>query len=150
MGKSNIDTMLEIAAKTGSIAIFEKQLKNKSDININGRNSQGKTALILAAENGHYEIVRRLLRAGADYTCVDKFGMTAKDYLDKKTKKIVPNSQGIGISYIPVQIKELEDEPEVVMQNSDQQLLKLISYLNNAVGQAGSVDNDPDLGQINL
>ncbi len=140
--------MLEIAAKTGSVKIYESRIGNVKDIN--GRNSQGKTALILAAENGKYEIVRRLLIAGADYTCVDMFGMTAKDYLDKKLQKIVPTNQSTGLSYIPVNIGKLEEEPEVNMHDTDQHLLSLIGYMNNFIGKTKDIDMDPDLGKIDL
>ncbi|MBQ3456291.1 MAG: ankyrin repeat domain-containing protein, partial [Synergistaceae bacterium] len=45
--------------------------------NINAQDNDGKTALMLIAENGHKEIVNVLIKAGADVNAKNKEGMTA-------------------------------------------------------------------------
>ena len=49
----------------------------KASANPDWRNSQGTTALMAAAREGHEEVVRLLLEAGADTGFVDNAGDTA-------------------------------------------------------------------------
>ena len=44
---------------------------------VNARNSEGGTALILAAKNGRKAVIKLLLAAGADVTAEDWEGKTA-------------------------------------------------------------------------
>ena len=50
-------------------------LDAKADLN--ARNSDGATALIVASENGHADVVRVLLDAKADVNAKDNYGGTA-------------------------------------------------------------------------
>ncbi len=64
------------AARVGDIATIEKLLKNK-DLNINVQASDGYTALIHAAAEGHTKIVELLLDNNALVNVQEKLGMTA-------------------------------------------------------------------------
>ncbi len=65
-----------VAAQQGNLEIV-KALSSKA--NINSTNGWGKTALMLAAENGHAEVVSFLLQVKADPTVKTRLGRTAKD-----------------------------------------------------------------------
>src|SRR5699024_2271659 len=58
------NTPLIEAAQEGHYPIVERLLQ--ADAIINATNSSGDTALALAAENGHIDIVRLLIACGAD------------------------------------------------------------------------------------
>ena len=71
MGLSN---SLRIAATRGHAACVEHILK--FDKRINDTNEHGMTALFLAVQGGHIEVVRVLLAAGADQSITELFGIT--------------------------------------------------------------------------
>ena len=55
------------AIKSGNIALFKGKLHDKDNpVNINAINSDGLTALQIAAKNGNSEIIKELLDKGAD------------------------------------------------------------------------------------
>ena len=71
-------TPLQVAAYDGDQALVKSILENKNiDIDINEQDYEGKTALMLAAQNGHNSIVAELVKAGADTSVKDRKGMTA-------------------------------------------------------------------------
>ncbi|KAK6187512.1 hypothetical protein SNE40_005518 [Patella caerulea] len=53
-----------------------------TDIDVNARDKDGQTALILAAKLGHYKLVKQLCKAGADCKILDKFGKAMAHYLN--------------------------------------------------------------------
>jgi len=59
-------TLLHIMAKNGQTAICRLVLGDRMETNINLKNCQSQTALYLAAQEGHDEVVRLLLEKGAD------------------------------------------------------------------------------------
>jgi hypothetical protein len=63
------------AAKAGNIAIVTEQLKYCTDIEVKTRN--GWTALVLAAQDGHEEVVKVLLDGGAEKETKDRFNWAA-------------------------------------------------------------------------
>jgi len=65
------------AARKGKTALVRDLLDRKP--NIEARNKDGQTPLILAAEEGHAETVKLLLSGGADSSARDKAGLTAWD-----------------------------------------------------------------------
>lgn len=74
------ETPLVQAAHVGTLKTVQLLLRAGADVNI--RDADGKTALMMATENcmdSETEIVTLLLKAGADPTLVDKSGKTAED-----------------------------------------------------------------------
>ncbi|MEZ5345900.1 MAG: ankyrin repeat domain-containing protein [Pyrinomonadaceae bacterium] len=77
------------AADKNLIALFEK-------IDLNIRNREMKSALMIAAENGNREIVEILLKAGADKSTKDKRGKTAADIAVEKGHKEIYRLLQVG------------------------------------------------------
>ncbi len=66
---------LIIGAKTGNLALVKLSLENKADLE--NKNEEGETALILASWYGSPEIVDIILKKGANINAQDKQGYTA-------------------------------------------------------------------------
>lgn len=66
---------LILGAKTGNIALVKLALENKADLET--KNDEGETALILASWYGSPEIVDLILKKGANINAQDKLGFTA-------------------------------------------------------------------------
>jgi ankyrin repeat protein len=73
--KQQLDDYLWNAAREGNNDVVDTFIEGK--YNLNAQNSQGYTAIILAAYHGHRTVVERLLSAGADPCIRDKRGNTA-------------------------------------------------------------------------
>ncbi|KAJ3445398.1 ankyrin repeat and socs box protein [Anaeramoeba flamelloides] len=77
-----MNKLLEAASK-GNLKDVRKKLKDPflacgmQKVNINGRNEMGETALMKASESGHLEVVRLLLKKGANLAIEDRNGETA-------------------------------------------------------------------------
>ena len=69
------DTVLQKACREGYCEIVNELLINRADVN--AKNQNGCTALILASLNGNYEIVIELVNRGAEVNLQDTFGWTA-------------------------------------------------------------------------
>lgn len=69
---------LQKAAAEGKLETVEKLLDGGADA-CEG-NEEGMTPLILAAQNGHAEVVRALLKASAPWNALDSSGKCAGDY----------------------------------------------------------------------
>lgn len=67
----NGDTPLLTAARSGQLQILEK-LHAEHGVSLEHTNADGKTALHEAAQAGHADCVRFLLRAGARVDCLKK------------------------------------------------------------------------------
>ncbi len=69
------------AATSGDLLVVETLLKPNISAadpgNINCKNDEKRTALILAAMGGHESVIRFLIRKGADVNWIDKFGCSA-------------------------------------------------------------------------
>lgn len=55
-----------VHAEEGNIEEVQKILSQRKDINVNAVNKNGYTALALATKSGRYNVVGKLLVAGAD------------------------------------------------------------------------------------
>lgn len=82
----------------GSAAIFNAIIKDrlhmvrsltKIGCDVNGKNIDGQTPLMAAAQYGRTEIVRFLLDKGADAHAKDAYGQTAVDVASKQGHQIV-------------------------------------------------------------
>ena len=83
------NTLLFSAAMNGREDTLRFLLKKDKE-EINSKNNEGKTALIIAAEYGYTKIVEILLHNGADAALKSKEGKTALDYAKKwKHKEII-------------------------------------------------------------
>jgi len=67
------------AAQEGRLDLIQELLKNPKE-NVNDQDEQGRTALMVASENGHLQIVQRLLEKNADLRLIDRQGRTALDW----------------------------------------------------------------------
>ena len=72
------DTPLHSAAWSGGLGIVQLLVAHKA-VDVNAVNGERRTALMLAAQKGHTDIVCALLSAGADRTLADQYGNTALD-----------------------------------------------------------------------
>ncbi|WP_235693246.1 ankyrin repeat domain-containing protein [Brucella anthropi] len=76
--RSNVDeygrSSLWHHAAEGNIAPLENELHDGSSDNVSAADKDGFTALHVAAQNGHLQIVRRLVTAGADVNVIDRYG----------------------------------------------------------------------------
>lgn len=69
------------AAFTGNVKLVRKILSDKNQkVDVNAANDQGTTALIEASKLGHVDIVRVLLKAGANPNWANSAGETAVHY----------------------------------------------------------------------
>lgn len=86
---SGMGTALMAAVMSGNIQIVEKLIQKKSDLN--GKDLQGKTALIYATFFNKNEIVKKLIASGADLKIKDNDGRSALDYanFNKNTELII-------------------------------------------------------------
>ena len=83
------NTLLFSAAMNGREDTLRLLLRKDKE-EINSKNNEGKTALIIAAEYGYTKIVEILLHNGADVALKSKEGKTALDYAKKwKHKEII-------------------------------------------------------------
>jgi len=73
--KQQLDDYLWNAAREGNSDVIDALIAGK--YNLNAQDSQGYTAVILAAYHGHNTVVEKLLGAGADPCIRDKRGNTA-------------------------------------------------------------------------
>ena len=69
------DTVLQKASREGYSEIVNELILYRADVN--AKNQNGCTALILASLNGNYEIVIELVNCGAKVNLQDMFGWTA-------------------------------------------------------------------------
>ena len=72
-----MSTSLMKAATTGNVVALETALECTAT-NIDAVDQNGKTALMIAAQNGVVELVCALCNAGADTTLTDGDGLTAE------------------------------------------------------------------------
>ncbi len=77
--KKKKSTPLILAARKGNLSALSAMLEQRG-VDCNHARTDGTTALMSAARNGHDVSVRRLLKAGADPTRQDKTGATALCY----------------------------------------------------------------------
>jgi serine/threonine-protein phosphatase 6 regulatory ankyrin repeat subunit B len=54
---------------------------------VNAKRNDGRTALMIASERGHKEVVKLLLEKGADVNAKNKEGMTALKYASENGHK---------------------------------------------------------------
>lgn len=80
------DSLLDAAAKGDAPRIVLALSEAGPDI----RDAQGRTPLMLAAQSGDFESVRRLLWGKADARLKDNQGKIARDYLDIKGEAFAP------------------------------------------------------------
>ncbi len=75
----NQDTEELFRAVRGGHADTVRSLLATSKADVNGRDENGNTPLILAAQNGHNEVIMALLAAKADVRAKNNQGQTALD-----------------------------------------------------------------------
>ncbi len=73
---------------------FAQWLRTYPDVNI--RNNQGQTPLMVAARLQHRLFVERLLDAGALKYLIDDYGMTARDYALQAERSVSYVSSNVG------------------------------------------------------
>jgi RNA polymerase sigma factor (sigma-70 family) len=78
----NLYTTLDAVAKTGQLDLVEQMLVD--GVEINSIDAMGRTLLHWAVENDHVEVVKLLLKYGADRTTVDRSGTTAWQLAKKR------------------------------------------------------------------
>ena len=94
---SNQSQLLHLYSKSGNVKLVKRILQNKNKVDIDHKNEEEKTALHLASENGHAEIVAELLAHGANvslYNCCN--GPTKCDKLNCKTENALQMATKMG------------------------------------------------------
>lgn len=71
---------LQRAAAEGSLERVQRLLANAGTDDVCEGNEDGMTPLMLAAQNGHAEVVRALLQAGAPWNALNPAGQCAGDF----------------------------------------------------------------------
>ena len=75
--KFDIEKFFFNAAESGSLMQLQLEQLLQLNVNIDFRNEDGTTALMLASNNGHHQVVELLLKEGADVNIQDNNGWTA-------------------------------------------------------------------------
>jgi len=88
---SRMSQLLRESAERGRVQKV-KELLEKGNIDVNNSNEEGTTPLMLAAMNGHEEMVEVLLENGADPDAVDNDGNTALMVATEFGHKTVANA----------------------------------------------------------
>jgi ankyrin repeat protein len=70
--------IMAAAALLGHLGVVETLLQHTEGQGLDQTDNQGRTTLYWASENGHKEIVRALLLAGADPTITNSMGKTPR------------------------------------------------------------------------
>ena len=73
----SLNPAFKLAATHGVLASIRLHIDRKDFLD--GRDSYGQTALMIASKKNHAEVCRLLIDAGADRTLVDSNGLTAQD-----------------------------------------------------------------------
>ena len=68
--------VLHLSSASGATEILSFLLEREPSLDMNARNSEGQTPLLLAAKNGHHACVSILLDSGADTQFEDESGQT--------------------------------------------------------------------------
>lgn len=97
-----ICNLLDAAAKNDIVEV-KKEL---AFLNVNAADYDDRTALHVAAENGHREVVEYLLAHRADVTVVDGFGHVPKDCAKSKKLKRLLALPGEKVTSDPIEKKE--------------------------------------------
>lgn len=93
------------AAATGNLNKVRELIS--SGVNVNGRDSDGMTALMIASQNGYIDIVKELLEAGANISMKDDNGKTASDYaIENKKFDLLPILYGAVREYYDNEFKK--------------------------------------------
>ncbi|WP_178986170.1 ankyrin repeat domain-containing protein [Winogradskyella helgolandensis] len=82
-GNSNY-SLLALSIKLKAEKCFETLLSKKADLE---QACSSKTPLMYAVKYGHLEMVKALVKAGADYKAENNSGRTATDYAKKYEQK---------------------------------------------------------------
>ena len=77
----NNNSSLQIAVKQNSVYLT-KYFLDKKNKNINSRNNKGQTALHIACSNRNEDIIKLLVKNGANTTTKDLYGYKPYDYLN--------------------------------------------------------------------
>ncbi|MDQ1363337.1 MAG: uncharacterized protein QG652_1198 [Pseudomonadota bacterium] len=110
----NSSTALAIAINENNAAIIQRLLEKAR---VNDRIESTATPVMLAARNGNDDLVRQLVRLGADLTAKDSRGLNALDYAEKRnhatTKSLLislgmkpERSQAVDVAAVPVERTE--------------------------------------------
>jgi ankyrin repeat protein len=78
-------TALKLAAQKGQVGLVRKLLQHMNKGRLNARDHYGQTALSSACSDGHVEVARALLLAGADHTIADGTGQTPRQVAEGST-----------------------------------------------------------------
>ncbi|MDB4224347.1 ankyrin repeat domain-containing protein [Granulosicoccus sp.] len=79
-GFSNGVTPLMSAASIGDLEVLNRLIEQGADVNLQAKNHDGLTAIMIAIRNRHSHIVSRLLASGASTTIKDKHGRSALNH----------------------------------------------------------------------
>ena len=71
----SLNPLFRLAVLSGAMDAVEMHIRRGEDLN--AKDGNGQTALMLGVSRGHFEMCRQLLRAGADITIRDNEGNDA-------------------------------------------------------------------------
>lgn len=98
-----LNPLFRLAVLSGATSAVSFHLQR--GIDINAKDGEGKSALILASSRGHLNVCRLLLESGADIAAVDKQGRTALDVatgtgqleLRELMRQYLPDQSTVGL-----------------------------------------------------
>ncbi|KAI8422531.1 hypothetical protein MSG28_006338 [Choristoneura fumiferana] len=145
------NTCAHIAAIQGSVKVIEELMKFDRTGVISARNKlNDSTPLQLAAEGGHADVVRVLVRAGASCTDENKAGLTAVHLAAEHGHTNVLDSEApTGVSLVPVLGSESGLTPlHLAAYNGNENVVRLL--LNSAGVQVDAASTENGYNPLHL
>ena len=143
MNRVRINTLVGQAAKLNNIPLLNIAIKNHYPLD--GIDSSGRTALMIAAENGFLEICKILVENGVDVSILDNNGKTALDYASSDeiicllkpkatdSKEFQDNTNNIEEDSLFSLFDEMEPEESFSLKDQNPDYLSLIEETQSSM-----------------
>lgn len=134
------ESELHGASFAGDLDLVRKLLGHGLDdgaeiANVYFEDSLGRTALMVAAEEGHFEIVKALIEEGAQWNAVDHEGKTAAEYAERRGHMSIYDfllNHGIQCELL-LSVLENQEPAETEIDNFDKVGISNEEYLKSSL-----------------